>query len=259
MANSGTWVPYTGSDAVVLAVVFAVVALVFAYLGTRLRSPVGAKQPGKALVLSLIAIWLLSILTFFINIVAYAVQLSQDKLVGVYQANTLPNPITPITDIGAIFTFVIIFLLLRKHGWKAALLGALVGAAAAPMIFEFPFDLVVLNRIIPPLPPYPIVYRLMFFLPLFIIEFTTISFLTFSSHAKVTKYTFYSLASMFLVFVVWATIGFTFPSTPLPTLLNDVGKILCFVVSLTLFTTDRKGDLAEATPQPLPVQGQPPA
>lgn len=249
MANSGSWVPYTGSEAILLAVVLVAVAAVFAFLGTRLRIPLGAKIPGKPVILALVAIWLLSILTLTINTIAYAVQLVNDKLVATYRANTLPNPITPITDAGAVVTFVIILLLLRKNGWKAALVGAFVGTAVAPMIFELPFDLVVLNRIIPPLPPSPILYRLIFFLPLFLIEISTFSFLTFSSHTKVTKYTLYCLSGVFLVFAVWAAIGFTYPSTPLPTLLNDMGKILCFVVSITLFTTDRRGKTTEAIAQ----------
>ena len=62
---------------------------------------------------------------------------------------------------------------------------------------------------------------------------------TFSPLARLSKYTMFSLAGMFFVFAAWASIGFPYPSDPIPTLLNDVGKVLSFVVAITLFLGDR--------------------
>lgn len=161
--------------------------------------------------------------------------LEETNLVATYQSYTAPNPVTPFTEAGAVATFIIIALLTRRQGIKVALLSAFVGAASAPMIFELPFDLIVLNRIYPPIPPAPILFRLLFFLPLFLVELSTMSFLTFSPATRLSRYTLFVLAGFFLVFAAWAAIGFPYPSDSLPTMLNDVSKILCFVVAITLF------------------------
>jgi uncharacterized membrane protein len=41
------------------------------------------------------------------------------------------------------------------------------------------------------------------------------------------------LASMFLVFSVWALFGFSYPSNPISFILNTVSKILCFITVIT--------------------------
>jgi len=114
-----------------------------------------------------------------------------------------------------------------------------VGAATGPMIFELPFDLVVLNRIYPPIPPAPTLFRLLFFLPLFLIELSTMSFLTFSPLARLSRYTLFALAGFFLVFAVWAAFGFSYPYDPLSTAFNDISKVLSFVTAITFFLGDR--------------------
>jgi hypothetical protein len=103
------------------------------------------------------------------------------------------------------------------------------------MIFELPFDLIVLNRIYPPIPPAPIIFRLLFFLPLFLVELSTMSFLTFSPLTRLSRYTLFSLAGFFGVFAVWAAFGFAYPSDPLDTGFNDISKVLCFVAAITFF------------------------
>jgi hypothetical protein len=54
------------------------------------------------------------------------------------------------------------------------------------MIFEFPFDLIVMRRTNPPLPTHPMLYRQLFFLPLFLVEFSTVSLLTLLPSMRVT-------------------------------------------------------------------------
>jgi hypothetical protein len=103
------------------------------------------------------------------------------------------------------------------------------------MLFECPFDLIVMTRTNPPIPTYPMLYRQLFFMPLFLVEFSTVSLLTLLPSVRVTAYASYALAAMFAVFAVWAAFGFAFPSGPLPLALNVTSKILCFVAAIMLF------------------------
>ena len=132
-------------------------------------------------------------------------------------------------------TFLVILYLTRRWGWKVALASAFIGTAAAPMFFEFPFDLIVMTRTNPQLPMHPMLYRQLFFLPLFLAEFSTVSLLTLLPSMRVTAYAAYAVAGMFVVFAVWAAFGFAFPAEPLPLALNVISKILCFVAAIMLF------------------------
>jgi len=109
-------------------------------------------RPGRATSVFMVLIWIVSLLAFLVDSITYGFVLERANLVAVYQSYTAPNPITPVTEAGAAATFVIIVLLTRRHGLKVALPSAFVGAASAPMVFELPFDLIVLDRIYPPIP-----------------------------------------------------------------------------------------------------------
>lgn len=173
---------------------------------------VGIKRLGKTDSVFMITIWGLSLATFEIAYATYAVQLYQQNMI-----ETPPvNPISPITEFCGLATFIIIAYLTRNHGLKVALGSAFVGTAAAPMIFELPFDLIVMTRTYPPIPPFPTLFRLLFFLPLFLVEISTFSLLTLSPITKLSKYTLFSLAGMFFVFAIWALLGFSYPSDPIP-------------------------------------------
>ena len=108
---------------------------------------------------------------------------------------------------------------------------------------ELPFDLIVMARTNPPIPTHPMLYRQLFFLPLFLVEFSTVSLLTLLPSMRVTAYACYAVAGMFAVFAIWAAFGFAFPSQPLPLALNVISKILCFVAAIMLFAW-RAGDKA---------------
>jgi hypothetical protein len=238
LTEYGTWSPYVGTDAVFLAVTLLAIGVLLAHLGTRLIGAVGIKRPGRTVSVFMITIWGLSLATFEIAYATYAVQLYQQNMV-----EALPtNPISPITILSGLATFVIIAYVTRNHGLKVALGSAFVGTAAAPMIFELPFDLIVMTRTYPPIPPFPTLFRLLFFLPLFLVEISTFSLLTFSPLTKLSKYTLFSLASMFFVFAVWAFFGFSYPSDPIPFALNGISKILSFVTAITLFLKPSKSD-----------------
>ena len=109
---------------------------------------------------------------------------------------------------------------------------------AAPMIFELPFDLIVMARTYPPVPPDPVLYRTLFFAPLFLVELTTLSLLAVSPMVKLSRPAFFCLGLMLLVFAVWALAGFGYPSAPVPIALNVVSKLLAFVTALSLFVPE---------------------
>ena len=227
-----------GNDALFLAVALFAIAVLLVYLGTRLSGAIGIKRPGKFVSVFMIMIWALSLLTFLVAVLTYGLQLYQEHLL---QA-TPTNPISPITELCGLAAFIIIAYLTRSHGLKVALGSAFVGTAAAPMIFELPFDLIVMWRTYPPIPPSPTLFRLLFFLPLFLVELSTFSLLALSPLTKLTKYTLFSLAGMFFVFAVWALLGFPYPAEPISVALNGLSKVLSFVTTITLFLKSTKQD-----------------
>ena len=82
------------------------------------------------------------------------------------------------------------------------------------------------------IPPYPVLYRALFFLPLFLAELATVSLLSLVPSFRITRGALFSLAAMLAVFAVWAALGFAYPNQPLPLALNIVSKLLCFVAVL---------------------------
>jgi len=231
----GEWVPYSGNGAIILGVVLLVIAGIFTFFGYKLENPLSVKMPGKAAGGVLVGVWILSILTFFVNAGIYSLLLVQAKFTG-----TIPdNPITKFTLSFAFLSFLIIFQINVANGVKIAFWSAAFAAMAGPMVFELPFDLIVMGRTYPPIPPYPTVLRALFFFPLFLIELTTMSLLFFSPLFKVTKFTLYSLAGMFLVFAIWGFLSFSFAYTTEFLILNVVAKALAFVVVVTLFLPEK--------------------
>jgi hypothetical protein len=224
-----SWVSYGGGEAILLAIVLLAAACGFAYAGCRLRAPLKVTQPGAVAAGFMIAIWLLAIYTLLIATFVYGLQVKQ-----AYPGFVARRPRVG-TFVDAPVAFLVILYLTRRWGWKVALASAVIGAAAAPMIFELPFDLIVMAQINPPIPAHPILYRQLFFLPLFLVELSTLALLTLLPSMRVTAYASYAVAAMLAVFAVWAAFGFAFPAEPLPLALNVVSKILCFVAAIMLF------------------------
>jgi hypothetical protein len=115
---------------------------------------------------------------------------------------------------------------------------AAIAAMAAAAIFELPFDVIIWTRIYPPVPPNPELYRSLFFAPLVLVEVTTLSLLTLTPTARLSRAACCCLALMLVVFAVWALAGFGYPSTPVPLAMNVVSKILAFGTALSLFSPD---------------------
>jgi hypothetical protein len=228
-APYGGWVSYAGGDAVVLAIILIALATALGYAGARLQNPIAVRRPGRTVSGFMLAIWALAICMFFVAVGAYATQLKQVDLLF-----TPPKVrVGTIPDAG--IAFLVILYLTRGYGWRVALASAFIGTAAAPMFFELPFDLIIMGRTYPPVPPNPTLYRALFFLPLFMIELSTISLLTLLPTMRITRPAMYALAGMLAVFAVWAAFGFGFPSELLPKSLNVISKMLCFVAAVLLF------------------------
>jgi uncharacterized membrane protein YidH (DUF202 family) len=234
MTQNGYWQAYAGSEAIELALALLIITGILVFLGFRLRRPIGTSQPGKTLGVLMVIIWLLSIITLLVAVTTY----NRAFIQAHPDFKPLPNPISRVTNLSALVTFIVIAILTWRYGFKIALVSAFAGAAAAPMIFELPFDLIVMWRTYPPSPP--VLYTLLYFLPLFMVEFSTFSLLTFSPATKLSKYTFFALAAMFFVFAVWAVFGFSYPLAPLPIAFNALSKLLCFVTAITLFLPQKE-------------------
>jgi hypothetical protein len=235
MAQFGTWVSYGGAARVALAVVLLAVAGIVAYAAARLRLPVRPVTPSPSARTFMIVAWLVSIAVLGICLAAALEHMRHEHLL-----HTPPvNPITPVTLSGVGLTFVVVLIAGHSAGSRAPLASAAIAAMAAPMIFEFPFDLIVLARTYPPIPPDPALIRVEFFAPLLAVEVATLALLSLSPMVKVTRSALLCFALMLAVFAVWALFGFGYPSAPVPIALNMVSKVIAFAATLSLFVPRR--------------------
>jgi hypothetical protein len=234
MTTEGAWIGFSGTARIGLAVALLAVAGGAAYAGTRWPGPVQARRPRPAVANLMLAIWIVAITVFLVCASVYVHQARHE-----FPGRATPtDPITPVTFMGVGVVFFVI--LIASTGGPVARLGsAVIGALAAPWIFELPFDLIVVTRTYP-VPPDPALYRALFFVPLFAIALSTLALLTLSPMVRLSRATFWSFALMLAVFAVWALAGFGYPSAPVPIALNVVSKILAFVTVLTLFLLPRR-------------------
>jgi hypothetical protein len=224
------WIPYIGAEAIFLAAILLAIGAVLVYFGTRLTRVVRIQTPARVVGVFAVLTWGLSLGTLLV-FYTFVATLGERQRVA-----QPPSPIEPITILCGIGSFIIIAYLSRAHGVKFALGSAFVGTAAAPMIFELPFDLIVIGRA--NAPPF---LALLFFMPLFLVEVSTMSLLFLSPLTNLSKYTLFSLSGMFIVFAVWAFFGFSYPSNPLSFTLNSISKVLSFTTAITLFLNTRAG------------------
>jgi hypothetical protein len=251
-AQSGSWVAYGGAARIVLAVILLAAAGGVAYAGARLRLPVRLPVPGRKARTLMLAAWLSAIMV-----------LLACAGIGIHQAlrehvlHSVPvDPITPVTFLclGVIFFMICV---ISPLGWRVTLAGAAIGAMAAPMIFEFPFDLIVMARTYPPIPPDPALIRVLFFAPLLLVEALTLALLALSPLVRLSRAAVFSFALMLAVFAVWGLSGFGYPSAPLPFALNVVSKILAFATALCLFLPQRtRADAPAASPSAMATAGR---
>jgi ABC-2 type transport system ATP-binding protein len=254
MSLNGGWISYGGDAKIELAAGLLAVAGCAAYAGIRLRRPLRAVRPPKSVVALMFSLWVVALVAFVAGLGIYVRQFLHDYP---HITSAVSDPIAPVTLSAAAVLFGIV---MTRTGWRyqTRLGSGIVGAMAAPMIFELPFDFIVMARTYPALAPDPALYRAIFFTPLFLVELTTLWLLTLSPMVRVRKSTFFCFALMIGVFGIWALSGFGYPQSALPITLNIVSKILAFITALTLFLPDRLRDWRKDGPPPVPSQEQAP-
>jgi hypothetical protein len=216
------------------------------YLAMRFRRPISFQRPGRLLRVVLVMLWFFSIVAWLAAFTIYVIVLlrQQPHYVGA------SDPIAPVTLASALLAFFTIIALAQRHGARIAIGAAIVGTIAAPMIFELPFDLIVIWHTYPPQPALP--FTFLFFGPLFLVELLSFTLLTFSSLTHLSRVTLFCLAAMFLVFTIWAFFGFAYPYDPLPTALNMISKVIAFATAVSLFLPEKaKGAAANEVPSGL--------
>jgi hypothetical protein len=229
------WFSYGGSARVVLALVLVAVAAGVTVVGLGLRVPVRLPSPAPAARTVMLATWGLAIAAFLFCFGIYVQQLIQQHLIH----SRPPERIFPVTATCMVALFFGIRYMGRSLSQETRLGSAFIGALAAPMIFELPFDLIVMTRTYPAVAPHPALYRVLVFAPLFLLEFTTLALLSLSPLVRLCRATCFAFALMLLIFAVWALFGFGYPSAPLAFGFNAVSKVVAFVVALTLFFPQR--------------------
>jgi hypothetical protein len=234
----GAWVSYGGGARIWLAVVLLAASGGLACAGIWLPLPARAARPSRTAVIATLVAWVASIVAWLACIVIYVRQFLHAYHVAIAKAAP-PDHVAPVTFVAVLAVFVIILTRSSSEGGRTRLASAAIGAIAAPLIFELPFDLIVMARTYPPIPPDPALYRALFFVPLLLIEITTLLLLRLSPMVQLTSATFFFLALMLGVFAVWALTGFGYPSAVVPTTLNIVSKLLAFAVLLSLFFPQR--------------------
>ena len=240
-----TWLSYSGAARADLAIILVAVAAVVVYAGARLHRPILLPKPSVQVKVIISAGLGLAIVAFLVCATEYVGGLRRHNLLHILPKD--PSPIAPVTALCAVAIFVAICWLTRSQEPSVRVVSGLIGAMAAPMIFEFPFDLIVMTRVYPPIPPDPSLYRVLFFAPLFLIEFLTLSLLSFVPTVRLTRPTFFCFALILLVFAAWALAGFGFPASPGSYAFNVVSKIIAFVTALTLFIpSPRPGTVPES-------------
>jgi hypothetical protein len=235
MAQYNGWVTYSGAAEIVLAGALAAGAAAIVYAGLRLKRPAQLPRPGTAATIVMVALWPVAFVAFPVCYSLYLAQFDRDHLT----AGAAADPIQPFTLIGTGIVFIIIALAYSSRGWRISLGSALVGALAAPMIFELPFDLIVMTRTYPAVPPDPALYRVLYFAPLLVIEVITLALVPASPVVRLSRATLWCLAGMLAAFAIWALFGFAYPAAPGPTTLNIVSKICALLAALSLFVPPR--------------------
>jgi hypothetical protein len=232
MMQHPSWAMYSGSARIVLAVILLIVAAAVVGAGARLPLPARLPRPGRITTYVLLTTWVVVIFAL-LSVLSALTQQAQQQHPGQVR---LMGPIAPVTYSAVVVTFIVIVLLGRGYEWPVRLGGAAIGALAAPMIFEFPFDFIVMTRITGA----PAAHLVLFFVPLYLIEVLTLTLLAASPMVRVRRSTFFGFASILVVFAIWGRFGFGYPNTSLFYSLNVVSKLLAFATALTLFLPARE-------------------
>jgi len=234
LAIHGTWFGYSGTAQIELALVLAAVAAAVAYAGFRLPLPARLPRPGRPAKIIMLATWGVAVVALLVCSAEYVAQAHQK---GLRTASPI-TPVTPVTLTGVAVLFIVIACVENARGSDVAVGTAALAAAAGPMIFEVPFDLIIMARTYPVINP--ALFRLLLFGPLILTGITTLALLSLSPVVRVRRTTLWCFAGMLAVFSAWSLLaGFRYPSAPGPITLNAVSKVLALVTALTLFLPQR--------------------
>jgi hypothetical protein len=234
MTQFATWDGYGGDARIWLALGLLTAAGAAVTAGIRLSLPVQFTRPGPAGRVAVILAWTGSIVALLACFAIYLQQLMHDIHASGVSVTRPRLTILPVTLTAAAVLFIII-ISRRTPDLRTRLASAAIAAIAAPMIFELPFDPLVIPRVhmaVPGTPPWliPLIY-----VPLLLVEITTLLLLWLSPMVRLRRATFFSFGLMLGVWAAWALAGFGYPSAPLPIALNVASKILAFVAAFTLF------------------------
>jgi hypothetical protein len=261
MTGNEEWVNYSGSAEIVLIVVLTAAAAGVACAGARLPLPARLPRPGRAAKIVMLAAWVAAIAALLACVHVYLAQVARAGLAHTPRA----DPITPVTLAGVCVLFAVIAVAQKARGWRVAVGSAVLGAAAAPWIFEIPFDLIIMPRTHPLVDPGR--YRLLLFGPLVLTGILTLALLSLSPAVRLRRATLWCLAGMLALYCIWGLFGFSYPSAPGPVTLNVLSKIVALVTALTLFLPLRRapgqarppGSNRQARPASAPLALDPPA
>lgn len=233
MTQYATWVSYGGDARIWLALGLLAAACCVVLAGIRLPLPVQFTQPGAAGRAAMIVAWATSIAALLVCATIYIQHVIHDIHASGMSAPELRQTILPVT-LTADAVLIVVIISRSSPDLRTRLASAVIGAMAAPMIFELPFDPFVIARI-RGFSLEPAIYRALVYVPLLLTEITTLLLMRLSPMVRLTRATFFSFALMLGVWAAWALAGFGYPSAPLPIALNIASKILAFVTAFTLF------------------------
>jgi hypothetical protein len=253
MTQYGIWASYSGDARIWLAIGLLAAACCAVWAGMRLRLPIRLARPGPAGRFATITAWAASILALLVCVAIYVNQGTQNIRAAGMSAPVVRAPIMPVTLTADAVLFVVI-VSRSSPTVETRLVSAVIGAMAAPMIFELPFDPFVVARI-PGFPLEPRGYVALVYVPLVLTEITTLLLLRLSPMVRLTRATFFCFALMLGVWAVWAMFGFGYPSAPLPLAMNMTSKVLAIGTALTLFL--HRQPEPEQPPQPDIEQSKP--
>jgi hypothetical protein len=188
MAGSESWVSYSGTAEIVLAALLAAAASAVAHAGTRLPLPARPPRPGRTAKIMILAAWAFAIAALLACVAVYLAQVAREGLAHTPR----PDPITPVTLTGVAVVFFVIAVAHKASSWRVALGSAVMGAAAAPMIGELPFDFIIMPRTYPLVDPgldWTGLDWLRLFGTLILVDITTLALLSMSPAVRVQRAT----------------------------------------------------------------------
>jgi hypothetical protein len=232
------WTDYSGHARIWLAAGLLTAAVAVAAAGIVLPTPIRWPRPGPRARAVVIGAWVASLLALLVCASVYLSHLIDEMQAAGLTVTKPRETILPVT-LAADAALLVILLAYGSSDPRRRPSDAVIAVLAAPMIFELPFDPLIIVR--PTLATLPglAAYRLLVYAPLLLTEVTTLLLLWLCPAVRLTRATFFGVASMLAVWALWALAGFGYPSTALPITWNIVSKLLAIATALTLFPLGR--------------------